>query len=129
MPVVSRWKAIGEGLRLSLGTLEQIETVDSHNPRDCMSTVLKHWLRRNYNIEAFGEPTWRTVVKVVAHSAAGNNCALALSIAGRHSGNTYTSFLHYRVLVHEGNAVTDEGGIMHKPNPSALSAQVCYYIA
>ena len=84
MPVVSRWKAIGEGLRLSLGTLEQI---DSHNPRDCMSAVLKHWLRRNYDIEAFGEPTWRTVVKVVAHSAAGNNCALALSITGRHSGN------------------------------------------
>ena len=87
MPVVGRWKAIGEGLRLSLGTLEQIETMDGHNPRDCMSAVLKHWLRRNYSVEGFGEPTWRTVVKVVEHSAAGNNCTLALSIAVRHSGN------------------------------------------
>jgi len=84
MPVVGRWKAIGEGLRLSPGILEQI---DDHNPRDCMSAMLKHWLWRNYDIEKFGEPTWRMVVKVVAHSAAGNNCALALSIAGRHSGN------------------------------------------
>ena len=51
-----------------------------------MSAVLKHWLRRNYDVELFGEPTWRTVMKMVAHSAAGNNCALALNIAGRHSG-------------------------------------------
>jgi len=47
MPVVGRWKAIGEGLRLSPGILEQI---DDHNPRDCMSAMLKHWLWRNYNL-------------------------------------------------------------------------------
>ena len=86
MPVVGRWKAIGEGLRLSLGTLEQIETVDNRNPRDCMSAMLKHWLRRNYDVEQFGEPTWRMVVKVVGHSAAGDNCALAMSIAEKYSG-------------------------------------------
>ena len=43
---------------------------------------------RNYNVERFGEPTWRAVVKVVAHPAAGDNCALALSIAKQHSGNS-----------------------------------------
>ena len=87
MPAVAGWKAIGEGLRLSLGTLDEIETAHNRNPRDCMSAMLKHWLRRNYNTERFGEPTWRAVVKVVGDSAAGSNCALATSIAGRHSGN------------------------------------------
>ena len=87
MPVVGRWKAIGEGLRLSLGALDEIETTHNRNPRDCMSAMLKHWLRRNYDVEQFCEPTWRLVVKVVGHSAAGSNCALAMSIAGRHSGN------------------------------------------
>ena len=48
--------------------------------------VLTCWLRKNYDVELFGEPTWRTLVKVVARPVAGNNCALALSIAGRHSG-------------------------------------------
>ena len=89
MLVVGRWKAIGEGLRLDLGTLEQIETMDNRNPRNCMSATLKQWLRRNYDVEQFGEPTWRAVVKVVGHSAAGNNCALAMSIAGKHAGITY----------------------------------------
>ena len=56
-----------------------------------MSEVLKNWLRRNYNVERFGEPTWRAVVEVVAHSAAGDNCALALSIARKHTGNRYHS--------------------------------------
>ena len=87
MPVVGRWKAIGEGLRLSLGALDEIEATHNRNPRDCMSAMLKHWLRRNYDVEQFGEPTWQVVVKVVGHSAAGSNCALAMSIAGRHSGN------------------------------------------
>ena len=71
MPTVAGWKAIGAGLRLSLGTLDEIETAHNHNPKDCLSDVLKHWLRRNYNTERFGEPTWRTVVEV----------------AGNHSGN------------------------------------------
>jgi len=86
MPVVSSWKAIGIGLGLRHGILEKIQ-FDDHNPRDCMFAMLKHWLRRNYNVMQFGEPTWRTVVKVVAHSAAGKNHELALSIAERHSGN------------------------------------------
>ena len=86
-PAFAGWKAIGEGLRLSLGALDEIEAAYNRNPRDCMSAMLKHWLRRNYSTERFGEPTWRAVVKVVGNSAAGSNCALALSIAGKHSGN------------------------------------------
>jgi len=31
--------------------------------------------------------------------------------------------------MHEGNVVTVEGGIMHKPKASALSTQDRYYIA
>ena len=55
-----------------------------------MSEVLRCWLRKNYNVDRFGEPTWQTVVKVVAQPAAGNNCALALRLAEKHSGNAYT---------------------------------------
>jgi len=38
-------------------------------------------------------------------------------------------FVHCAVLVHEGNVVMVEGGIMHKLKVSALSTRGRYYIA
>ena len=87
MPVASNWKAIGGGLRIESGRLETIQESNSGKPKVCLSEMLTCWLKRNYNVERFGEPTWRAVVKVVAHPAAGDNCALALNIAKQHPGN------------------------------------------
>ena len=88
MPVAGCWKAIGTGLRIEPGRLEMIQESNFGNPKVCLSEMLTCWLNRNYNVERFGEPTWRAVVKVVAHPAAGDNSALALNIAGKHSGIT-----------------------------------------
>ena len=88
MPVVSSWKVIGRGLRIDSGRLDMIQESNPGKPKECLSEMLTCWLKRNYNVERFGEPTWRAVVKVVAHPAAGDNCAHALSIAQRHSGNS-----------------------------------------
>ena len=85
--VASSWEDIGVGLRIGCGRLEMIQKNKAGNSRACLSAMLTCWLQRNYNVERFGEPTWRAVVKVVAHPAAGDNCALALSIAKQHSGN------------------------------------------
>ena len=87
MPVAGNWKTVGRGLRIDSGRLNMIQETNSGKPRECLSEMLTCWLNRNYNVERFGEPTWRAVVKVVAHPAAGDNCALALSIAEQHSGN------------------------------------------
>ena len=89
MPVASSWKAIGNGLGIDPGRLNVIQESNPGKPKGCLPEMLTSWLNRNYNVERFGEPTWRAVVKVVAHPAAGDNCALALSIAGKHSGNSY----------------------------------------
>ena len=86
MPVVNSWKAIGRGLRIDSGHLEMIQKDNPGDSKECLSEMLTCWLKRNYNVERFGEPTWRAVVKVVARPAAGDNCALALSIAKQHSG-------------------------------------------
>ena len=87
MPVVNSWKAIGRGLRIDSGHLEMIQKDNLGNSKECLSEMLTCWLKRNYNVERFGEPTWRGVVKVVARPAAGDNHALALTIAKQHSGN------------------------------------------
>ena len=86
MSVASSWKAIGAGLRIDSGRLDTIQESNSGKPKECLSEMLICWVKRNYNVERFGEPTWRAVVKVVAHPAAGDNCALALSIAEQHPG-------------------------------------------
>ena len=88
MPVASSWKAIGDGLGIDSGRLDIIQKDNPVNARECLSDMLTCWLKRNYNVERFGEPTWQAVVKVVAHPAAGDNCALALSIAEKYSGNS-----------------------------------------
>ena len=88
MAVAGNWKTVGRGLRIDSGHLNMIQESNFGKPKECLSEMITCWLNRNYNVERFGEPTWRAVVKVVAHPAAGDNCALALSIAGKHSGNT-----------------------------------------
>ena len=87
MSVVGRWKAIGRGFRIDSGHLDKIQTDNHGDCEECLSSVLTCWLRKNYDVELFGEPTWRMVVKMVAHPAAGNDYALALRIAENHSGN------------------------------------------
>ena len=89
MPTVNSWKAIGRGLQIDSGHLEMIQKDNPGNSKECLSEILTCWLKRNYNVERFGEPTWRAVVKVVARPAAGDNCALALSIAEKHPSNEH----------------------------------------
>ena len=87
MPIVGSWKAIGRGLRIDSGRLDMVQKDNSGDSKECLSEILTCWLKRNYDSERFGEPSWQAVVKVVACPAAGDNHALALSIAKQHSGN------------------------------------------
>ena len=88
MPIAGSWKTIGRGLRISPGRLEIIQKDNPGNSKECLSEMLTCWLKRSYDVERFGEPTWRSVVNVVARPAAGDNCALALNIAKQHSGSS-----------------------------------------
>ena len=92
IPVVNNWKAIGRGLRIDSGYLEMIQKDNPGNSKECLSELLTCWLKRNYNVARFGEPTWQAVVEVLARPAAGDNCALALSIARQHPGNSKECF-------------------------------------
>ena len=87
MSVAAKWEEIGRGFGIDTGHLEQIQSNHPGDCKKCLSGVLTCWLRRNYDVGQFGEPTWQIVVKVVARPVAGDNCALALDIAGRHSGS------------------------------------------
>ena len=86
--VARSWKAIGIGLGIPYGRLQTIQTDNPGNSKECLPEMLSCWLQRSYDVEKFGEPTWKAVVKAVAHPAAGDNNALALTIAKQHAGKS-----------------------------------------
>ena len=51
-----------------------------------MSRLLTEWLKKNYNVEKFGPPTWKMLVEAVAAPNGGNNRSLAEKIATLHPG-------------------------------------------
>ena len=82
-PLAARWKEIGIALRLRSGELDKI---DFEKPNRCLLYVIENWLKRNYNVRKFGQPTWKWLVDIVADPAAGNDKALANAIARNHQG-------------------------------------------
>ena len=82
--MAAKWKAVGQALRLKLGELDSIAASHPHSTEDCLSEMLTQWLRRNYNVKRFGEPSWKRLVEVVGDPAGGANPALANQIAEKH---------------------------------------------
>ena len=80
-PVTERWKHIGLALRLDPNELKVIERENRGNLEDCLTEVLTLWLKKAYNTERFGEPSWELLARAVAHPDGGNNPALAEKIA------------------------------------------------
>ena len=80
-PVTTRWKDIGLALRLNPDKLDEIEK-DNRDSSNCLTRALTLWLKRNYNTERFGDPSWEVLARAVAHDDGGNDPALAEKIKG-----------------------------------------------
>ena len=83
--VSSRWKDFGISFGLKSSKLKEIGADGGKRPLEYFCEVLTELLTRNYNVEKFGELTWRKVVEVVADPTAGDNTALAEVIAKEHT--------------------------------------------
>jgi hypothetical protein len=82
--VAHRWNDVGLALRLNPDTLKTVEA-QYRDPKSCLREVLTEWLKKSYDTNRFGQPSWRLLVRAVAHPAGGNNRALAEQIAARHN--------------------------------------------
>ena len=80
------WRNIAISLRLSPSLIKLIASECGSDPKYCLLTALEDWLKRMYNTEKYGNPSWRTLVKAVASPTGGANPALAQAIAEKHSG-------------------------------------------
>ena len=70
-PVSAQWRSIGIALRLRTAILNRIHLENSGKASDCLTSMATEWLKRNYKVEKFGEPTWQWLVEAVGDPAAG----------------------------------------------------------
>jgi len=89
--VSAKWKSIGIALRLKPNALDGIDTRCNSDPTACLTSTVIEWLKRNYNVKRFGEPTWQMLVKAVGDPTGGANMALASDVARRHRSRGMSS--------------------------------------
>ena len=53
-----------------------------------ITMITSRWLKRQFNVQQYGEPTWKSLIEAVAHRNGGNNTALAMKLADKHKGNS-----------------------------------------
>ena len=85
-PLSARWKEVGAAFRITQDRVARIAEENHQDPSRCLSGVITEWMKKNYNTDKFGQPSWKFVVKVVGAQAGGNDVNLALKIAGEHPG-------------------------------------------
>ena len=80
--VATEWMPIGGGLGVKHSKMKSIKEDHHAQTKSCLRETIATWLVKAYNVERFGEPTWKKLVSVVA--TAGSNPALAKRIASEH---------------------------------------------
>ena len=79
-----KWKEIGTALGLRIYILEIIEAKCRTNVRLALQEVMVEFLRKNYNCDRFGDPSWKSLAKAVAHPVGGADVTIAIEIASAH---------------------------------------------
>ena len=75
---------LGQALKVSGGELKIVKNNHQGDMKTALQEVIMQWLKQNYNVPKFGEPTWRMFVKAVAQRSGGGDRALARRIAKNH---------------------------------------------
>jgi hypothetical protein len=82
--ISAKYYNIGIELGLHPGKLEAIQETHSNNVAQALTPVLLIWLRRQYDVEKYGPPTWLRLSEAVDSPSGGGNPALAEKIAEKH---------------------------------------------
>ena len=94
-PVSAKWKSIGVALRLKPDVLDGIDMRYNSDPIACLTSTVTEWLKKNYNVKRFGEPTWQMLVEAVGDPAGGANMALARDMTRSHKAGSMSSrYIH-----------------------------------
>ena len=75
---------IGSALRLDESRLARIQSKCPCNTTKALRMIINDWLKRNYNTERHGPPTWKALVKAIKFPFGGDDPELAERIARDH---------------------------------------------
>ena len=87
----AKWYSIGIVLRLKPDILDVIRAGNIGDPHSCLTSMVKEWLKRNYDARKIGEPTWQRLVEAVSNPAGGADMAFARDMAKRHKAGGMSS--------------------------------------
>ena len=95
-------------LRLPPSDRSEISNAYHEKSEECLQAVLVKWLKKGYNYQKFGSPTWRMLVEAVADPTGGNDSALAKFLAQKHLG------MHMKSPISKINLRTDPQSALRK---------------
>ena len=75
---------IGSALKLDEDRLDRIRAECLLNNNKALRQIISDWLKKNYNTERHGPPTWKALVKAAKSPSGGNDTELAEKIAKDH---------------------------------------------
>ena len=75
--VANKWKNVGLALRLTPSQLNTISSSKTDDIIGCFTDMLELWLNKTYDVDRYGEPSWRLLREAVQSKAGGNNPRLA----------------------------------------------------
>ena len=84
--IKSLYFSLGLSLRLRVADLKNIREAypSESDANSALIDVLLLWLHQKYNVQRFGQPTWKMLVEAVDKETGGNDHELALKIASHH---------------------------------------------
>ena len=75
-------------MRLHPSKLATIESSHMFDNEACLSETLTEFLKKNYDHDKSGVPSWKLIVAAVAHQVGGRDKALALKLAKEHPASS-----------------------------------------
>ena len=97
--IAKKWRGFGRALHLSTVFLDSTGETNKSDLIECLSAVLDEYLKKNYEFNKHGLPSWRKIVEAISNKVGGNNNDVALRIAKKYSMHR-TSYTDFTLLVH-----------------------------
>ena len=82
--IMAKWKCLGMALRIKQADLEAISSKHVSDAKENLRDTLNAWLQHRYNVEQFGQPSWKLLCQAVHNRVGGDNPKLAKTIAEKH---------------------------------------------
>ena len=97
LDLAPKWMDVGLMMGLKYSYLKGISTTNHESQRECLKEALAQWLKQAYDVDRNGLPTWKKMVEITADPIAGENPALATTLARNHQGKKHTE--HTSVII------------------------------